>query len=64
MERIETISNAMELRGFGKGKNRSWYSARKFTKMDILFMAVSIALMALSLAINYFNGGRYFNPFV
>ena len=24
MERIETISNAMELRGFGKEKKRTW----------------------------------------
>ena len=64
MERIETISNAMELRGFGKGKQRSWYSARKFTVMDFVFMAVAAAVMAAALAINYFNGGRYFNPFV
>jgi len=64
MERIETISNAMELRGFGKDKRRSWYSARKFTAMDILCIVVCVLLMLLSLAINYFNGGRYFNPFI
>ena len=28
MDRIEVISNAMELRGFGKNKRRSWYMAR------------------------------------
>ena len=64
MERIETISNAMELRGFGKDKRRSWYSARKFSRMDILCIVVCVVLMFLSLAINYFNGGRYFNPFI
>lgn len=64
MERIETISNAMELRGFGKGKTRTWYSGRKFSKADIVCMAVSVLLMVLSLALAYFNGGRYFNPFV
>ena len=63
VERIETISNAMELRGFGKGKKRTWYSARKFSKMDILFIAVSIVLMLASLLLTYFNGSRYFNPF-
>ena len=31
MDRIETISNAMELRGFGKGAKRTWYSGRKFS---------------------------------
>ena len=64
MERIETISNAMELRGFGKGKKRTWYSGRKFSKMDLLAMAVCVGLMLLSLALTYLNGGRYFNPFV
>lgn len=64
MDRIENISNAMELRGFGKNKNRSWYSARKFSPMDFVCMAVCILLLVLSLAINYFNGGRYFNPFI
>ena len=64
MERIETISNAMELRGFGKGKKRTWYSGRTFSKMDVLAMIVSVLLMLLSLALTYFNGGRYFNPFL
>lgn len=64
MERIETISNAMELRGFGKGKKRTWYSGRRFSKMDLLAMAVCVGLMLLSLALTYFNGGRYYNPFV
>lgn len=64
MERIETISNAMELRGFGKGKKRTWYSGRKFSKMDLLAMAICVGLMLLSLALTYLNGGRYFNPFV
>ena len=64
MERIETISNAMELRGFGKGKVRTWYSARKFTKMDIACMAVCVLLMLASLLITYLNGSRFFNPFV
>lgn len=64
MERIETISNAMELRGFGKGATRTWYSSRKFSRADILCMVVSLLLLAASLALTYWNGGRYFNPFV
>ena len=64
MERIETISNAMELRGFGKGKVRTWYSARKFTKMDIACMAVCVLLMLASLLITYLNGSRFFNAFI
>lgn len=64
MERIETIANAMELRGFGKGPKRTWYSGRKFSKMDILSIAICILLMIGSLLITYLNGSRYFNPFV
>ena len=64
MERIETISNAMELRGFGKEKNRTWYMSSKFTSADILCMTACILVMILSLAITYLNGGRYFNPFL
>lgn len=63
MERIETISNAMELRGFGKGRKRTWYSSRPFRKADILSMAVCLALVLVSLLLTYCNGGRYFNPF-
>ena len=63
MERIETISNAMELRGFGKEKKRTWYSGRPFSKMDIGCMLVCALLMLLSLTLTWFNGGRYFNPF-
>ena len=64
MERIETISNAMELRGFGKDKKRTWYSGRKFSKWDIVSIAVCILLMLVSLLITYLNGSRYFNPFI
>ena len=63
MERIETISNAMELRGFGKGAKRTWYSGRKFSKGDIFSMIVCILLAILSLGITLLNGSRYFNPF-
>ena len=64
LERIESISNAMELRGFGKEKKRSWYSERKFSKADILCIVGCILLMCLSFLITYLNGGRYFNPFI
>ena len=64
MERIEVIANAMELRGFGKNKKRTWYSSRPFRTGDILAIASSIAIMVLSLLLNFVNNGRYFNPFV
>lgn len=64
MERIETISNAMELRGFGKGKKRSWYSGRKFSKMDLLCMVICVLLMIFSFVLTAVSGSRYYNPFI
>ena len=64
LDRIEVISNAMELRGFGKTGKRTWYSGRKFSKSDILFMAACILIMIGSLLITWLNGSRYFNPFL
>ena len=64
MERIEVIANAMELRGFGKNKKRTWYSFRPFKTGDILAIASSVAIMVISLLLNFVNNGRYFNPFV
>ena len=64
LARIDTISNAMELRGFGKHTRRTWYSGRKFSRMDIVSIAVCTGLMVLSLLITFLNGSRYFNPFL
>lgn len=64
MDRIEIISNAMELRGFGKNKKRSWYMARPFTVWDYVAMALCLLLLLASLLLNYFNGGRFWNPFI
>ena len=64
MDRIETISNAMELRGFGKNKKRSWYMGRRFTRWDILSMLGCALLLAAALLLNILNGGRFWNPFI
>ena len=64
MDRIETISNAMELRGFGKGPKRSWYSGRTFLRMDVVSIAVCVIILVISLLITFLNGSRYFNPFI
>ena len=63
MERIETISNAMELRGFGKGKKRTWYASRPFTPADYGSMIFCALLLIASLSLTAINGGRFFNPF-
>ena len=37
MDRIDVISNAMDLRGFGKKKKRTYYSEHEPTKADNAF---------------------------
>ncbi len=64
LERIDVISNAMELRGFGKGKKRTWYADRPFSRLDVAAMAVCGVLMLVSLALTVVNGSRFFNPFL
>lgn len=64
MDRIEVISNAMELRGFGKNKKRTWYMARRFTAADILSMVLCAVLLAVSILGVALMGSRFYNPFV
>lgn len=64
MDRIEIISNAMELRGFGKHKKRTWYMARPFKMPDYLAMIFCALLIVLSIWLSSINGGRYYNPFI
>ena len=63
MDRIETVSNAMELRGFGKHKKRTWYMGRKFSRADILSMLFCAALVAAAFWLNLHNDSRFYNPF-
>ncbi|MBQ9647150.1 MAG: energy-coupling factor transporter transmembrane protein EcfT [Oscillospiraceae bacterium] len=64
MDRIEVISNAMELRGFGKGKTRTWYRARAFRAADVVCMALCAALLVLAVTDTLVRGTRYYNPFI
>lgn len=65
LDRIELITNAMDLRGFGKGKKRTWYISKKFSREDYLSIAVSAALFGVSLAVTAFiNHSRFYNPFI
>lgn len=64
MNKIEIVSNAMELRGFGKNKKRTWYMGRKFKAGDIITIAVTVLLVVIAYTLNFLNGSRFYNPFV
>ncbi|MBO8163489.1 MAG: energy-coupling factor transporter transmembrane protein EcfT [Brevibacillus sp.] len=61
LDRVETVSNAMELRGFGNRRSRTWYNATSFGKVDYVTFAASLALLALSiwLKLNVFTSFWY-----
>ncbi len=65
LDRIESISNAMDLRGFGKLKKRTWYSKKTIITGDYIAMGLSVLVFAMSILISIFiNGSRFFNPFI
>ena len=63
MDRIEVVSNAMELRGFGKKKKRSWYSRRKLRMADYVVLIGIIIFSVGALIFTYCDGSRFYNPF-
>lgn len=65
LDRIELISNAMDLRGFGKHKKRTWFSRKKLTGADAGAVIISLLIFASTIAVSVFiNRGRFYNPFV
>lgn len=64
LARIDVISNAMELRGFGKNKKRTWYRRHPFARNDYLALALGVFLLALSIVITFHDGNRFYNPFI
>ncbi len=64
MDRIDVVSNAMELRGFGKHKKRTWYSERPFKRNDYLTLVVVVLFTAAAFVITFWDGSRFYNPFL
>ena len=65
LDRIETVSNAMDLRGFGKAPTRTWYTAPSVARADWAALAFSALVLAGTVAVSIFiNHGRYYNPFL
>lgn len=64
MDRIDVVSNAMELRGFGKNKKRTWYSGKALQRNDYFTIGFVIVFCAAALFITFRDGSRFYNPFV
>lgn len=65
LDRVELVSNAMDLRGFAKSKTRTWYTSKKFTGVDYIALVVSALIFIVSIFVSFFvNQSRFYNPFV
>ena len=64
MDRIDVVSNAMELRGFGKHRKRTWYMGKPLKRNDYLTIVVTVVFSVIALGITYYDGDRFYNPFV
>jgi len=64
LDKVEQVSNAMELRGFGQLGRRTWYSARSFSRGDFVILGLCVLFVLLSVLTIILNGGRFYNPFV
>lgn len=64
LDRIETVSAAMELRGFGRGRRRTWYDQRPLRARDAAVMALAVVLVVVPILLLAVDGGRYWNIFV
>ncbi len=65
LDKIELISNAMDLRGFAKSDTRTWYTSRKFAQADYAALTVSAIIFAITVCVSVFiNHSRFYNPFI
>ncbi|HEM3518208.1 TPA: energy-coupling factor transporter transmembrane protein EcfT [Streptococcus suis] len=62
LERIDTISTAMELRRFGKNKKRTWYTQQPLQRIDYAVLLFILALVVVTIYLFFANQGRFYNP--
>ncbi|MCK3986489.1 energy-coupling factor transporter transmembrane protein EcfT [Streptococcus suis] len=62
LERIDTISTAMELRRFGKNKKRTWYTEQPLQRIDYAVLLFILALVVVTIYLFFVNQGRFYNP--
>lgn len=63
LNRIETISQAMELRRFGRESKRSWYQEQALSKRDGAIIFGSGIVIIIGVWLLVVNHGRIYNPF-
>lgn len=63
-DRIEQVSAAMELRGFGRKRGRTWLVRTPLRGRDAMVITVAAVLFVAPIVLVVVDGGRFWNPFV
>ena len=63
LDRADEISNAMTLRGFGRHKSRTWYSAKPLTAKDKLTLVLILAAVILAITKRWVETDLFWYPF-
>jgi energy-coupling factor transport system permease protein len=63
LDKTDTISNAMELRGFGRMKNRTWYNRKPLGTGDYITFILMVGFLALYLYLRMNQEGMFWYPF-
>jgi energy-coupling factor transport system permease protein len=63
LNRIDKVTNAMDLRGFGKHNRRTWYNATEFDKKDYIVLAVSVIAFIFFIWFKIENDVKFWYPF-
>ncbi|MBP5835985.1 energy-coupling factor transporter transmembrane component T family protein [Candidatus Phytoplasma meliae] len=62
LEKIDIITNAMQLRRFGQNPKRTWYYYKKFSFLDLCTLFLGLILLLLSIYLLY-RFKRFYYPF-
>lgn len=63
LHRIDSVTSAMELRGFGAGKKRTWYSGGDMTAADWVVIGLALVILGLAIWLRSSGWDAFWYPF-
>lgn len=63
LNRVDIVSNAMDLRGFGRFKQRTWYNREKLRLIDFLVLGSCLLLIGLGIWLDQQIAIEFWYPF-
>ena len=63
LHRIDAVTNAMELRGFGAGKKRTWYSGGDMTAGDWVVIGTALVFLGFGIWLRSHGWNTFWYPF-